>query len=105
MFRNCEFNYQGGVWNMVFVGTRGAPGNHCGNSGGGPFVTVDVAPSVIEKPYIVLDGNNYKLMVPRLELNKVGTTPNFSNADEYDFSQVFVASESTDVSTINQKIA
>jgi len=90
---------------MVFVGTKGAPTNHCGTNGGHPYVTVNSAPMVVEKPYIVLVGSQYKLMVPNLEVNKVGTTPNFSNAKEIDFSQVFVANENTDVSVINQKLA
>lgn len=37
MVRNTEMNqWQGGVWNMVFVGTTNAPNSHCGNKGGVP---------------------------------------------------------------------
>ena len=71
---------------MVFVGTQGAPASHCGNQGGNPFVTVDSAPTVIEKPYIIVDGDNYKLMIPYIEFGKKGTTPNYLNAQEVDFS-------------------
>jgi len=49
-----------------------------------------------------LDGS-FKLMKPRLEKNKVGNTPNWENADEIDFSQVYLAtSDSAD--TINAKL-
>jgi hypothetical protein len=44
-------------------------------------------------------------MVPRLELNKVGVTPNFDNADAVDFSQVYVASANDSASIINAKLA
>lgn len=65
----------GGVWNMVYVGTPGAPASHCGNASGTvPVSTVTSAPVVLEKPYIVADGSSYKLMRPKAEWNKVGHT-------------------------------
>jgi len=79
---------------MVFSGCKGAPATHCSNKGGNPYTVLDKSPAVVEKPYIIIDGDSFKLMVPRLELNKVGTTPNFDNADPIDFSQVYVASAS-----------
>jgi len=44
-------------------------------------------------------------MRPKLETNKVGHTPLWDNADEIDFSNVFVASESDTAATINSKLA
>jgi hypothetical protein len=41
---------------------------------------------VIEKPYIIADGNKYKLMIPNIEFGKKGTTQNYLNANEVDFS-------------------
>lgn len=65
----------GGVWNMVYVGTPGAPDSHCGNENGTtPVSTVPSAPVVLEKPYIIADGTSYKLMRPKAEWNKVGHT-------------------------------
>ncbi len=64
----------GGVWNMVWVGSPGAPDSHCSNQGGNPISKVDIAPVVLEKPYIIKDGTSYKLMRPRVEFNKVGHT-------------------------------
>ena len=43
-------------------------------------------------------------MVPRLETDKVGATPGFDNADEIPFDQVYVASDSDTVETINAKL-
>lgn len=107
LLRNCEFsNWQNGVWNMVFVGTTGAPETHCGNEDGAvPSTNINATPSIAEKPYIVMDGEQYKLMVPNLESNKVGVTPGFDNAKEIDFANVYVASSTDSAATINAKLA
>jgi len=46
----------------------------------------------------------FKLMKPRLEKNKVGNTANWENADEIDFSQVYLAKASDSADTINAKL-
>jgi len=99
--------WNGGVWNMVFVGTSGGiPTTHCGNSGGLPITTVFSTPVIAEKPYITIDSNGkYSLRVPRLEFNKVGPTTNFDNVDQIDFSKVYVATETDSASTINKKLS
>jgi len=44
-------------------------------------------------------------MKPYLETNKRGTTPNnWDNAEEIDFSNVYVASENDSAATINAKL-
>ncbi len=43
-------------------------------------------------------------MVPKPEHNKNGVTPGFQNADEVDFTQVYVAKETDDASVINAKL-
>lgn len=64
-----------GVWNMVYVGCNGAPDAHCGNENYAPANTiVDIAPVVVEKPYLIKENGLYKLMRPKLEHNKVGPT-------------------------------
>jgi len=42
--------------------------------------------------------------VPRLEKDKVGNTKDFSNADQIDFSQVFVANDQSSGEEISRKI-
>lgn len=104
-FRNNKWNgVNGGNWNMVFVGTQGAPRSHCSNHGGHPYTTVDATPAIVEKPYIVRSGSGFSIMSPRVEHNKVGPTQNYNNADEIPFSKVYVASEKDSAQTINSKL-
>jgi hypothetical protein len=48
-------SWEGGVLNMVFVGSKGAPESHCGNSfeDAIPSTNVGATPIIAEKPYIV----------------------------------------------------
>lgn len=106
MFRNNKMrSFANGVWNMVFVGSQGAPQSHCSNSGGGPYTTVDSTPVIAEKPYIIRSGSGFSLMRPRVEKNKVGPTQGYENADEIPFSKVYVANERDSAAKINQKLA
>src|SRR5208282_2119781 len=63
-------NWDGGVWNMVFVGVSNPP------SGTWPtyvYTTITDTPLIREKPYLYLDTNgNYAVMVPALETNSMG---------------------------------
>ena len=92
--RNADINRaEGGVWNMVWMGSPNAPGWHCTNSGGLPITNINSTPVIAEKPYFVMDGTQYKIMKPKLEYYKSGHTNNWEYADEIDFSQVYVASD------------
>ena len=79
MLRNTSMkSYNGGNWNVVFVGSPGAPRSHCGKSGGNPYSTIDSSPVIAEKPYIVMGSDGkYSLMKPKIEFNKRGNTPNW----------------------------
>lgn len=96
MFRNVNMSsWIGGDLNMVHVGNVNAPDTHCGVANfSGSITNVERTPIIAEKPYIIFDGSAYKLMVPNIERNKLGTTPNFKNAKMIPFSNVFVANES-----------
>jgi hypothetical protein len=97
--------WETGVWNMVFLGNQNAPANHCGNDFGNvPATTVDVTPTIVEKPYIVSKGSTYSLMIPKLEKNKVGPTAGYNNADEVPFENVYVANENDTFEVINSKL-
>lgn len=105
MLRNTAMKYyNGGNWNVVFVGSPGAPRSHCGRSGGHPYSTIDSSPVIAEKPYIIMKGDKYYLMKPKVEFNKKGNTPNWSNADTIDFENVYVASETDSAALITSKI-
>lgn len=106
MTRNVEMNaVHDGSWNMVYVGCKGAPGSSCAENGDKSVTNIAAAPLIAEKPFISTDGTKYYLQVPRLEANKEGNTPNYDNANEVDFSQVFVATASDTAATINAKLA
>lgn len=100
-------SFSKGAWNFAFVGCKGAPASHCNGDGGAvPASTVDQTPLMAEKPYIVMDGSKFNLMIPHYETNKVGSTAenNWENAETVDFSNVYVGSASDSASTINGKL-
>jgi hypothetical protein len=53
----------------------------------------------------VAESNRFVLMRPNVEHNKVGVTSNYNNAQEIDFSQVYVASDRDSAATINNKLS
>ena len=96
-----------GVWNFVFVGCKGAPDTNCGNDNYHkiPATNVTSTPDIAEKPYLVMEENGtFKLMKPRVEKNKVGNTESWDNADEIDFSKVYVAKSTDSADLINSKL-
>jgi len=98
-----------GVWNMVFVGTEGAPTSHCGRGDDGelPFVVVDEAPAVAEKPFITVDENDtWALNVPPVHFYTRGSSMGSSDAVIHSFESVYVARADVDTaSSINAKLA
>ena len=68
--RNTEFgNWKGGSWNMVFVGTIGAP---AGTWPKAPYTVIEKTPIIREKPYLYTDKDgNYFVKVP--EINTTGS--------------------------------
>ena len=65
-------SWAGSNWNMVFVGTDGAPTNSFPNP---PFTTIDAAPVIREKPFLMVDRRGaWKVFVPALRSNAKGTT-------------------------------
>jgi hypothetical protein len=106
--RNTQMGvWNGGNWNMVFVGSTGSlPATHCSNSGGWPITTISSTPVIAEKPYIMINSDGtYSLVVPNLEYGKVGPTTDFTNAQIIDFSNVYVAVATDSADTINSKLA
>ncbi|MGZ3554966.1 MAG: coagulation factor 5/8 type domain-containing protein [Gemmatimonadaceae bacterium] len=65
-------SWKGSNWNMVFVGTGGAPPNSFPNP---PYTTIDAAPAIREKPFLFVDGRGaWNIFVPALRSNAEGTT-------------------------------
>jgi len=95
---------QGG-FNFLFMGCENAPASRCGGGSGiFPANTFDGTPTIAEKPYITYDGEKYLLNRPRYEINKVGPTTDYDNAEQIDFSEVYVATEKDTAATINAKL-
>jgi len=118
MMRNADVGtWDGGVWNMVFVGTKGAPAFHCGNEaaakgkghyGSGnklnPHVTVESTPTIAEKPFIsISESGLYSLNIPQVKQGRVGV--DFDAGVEVGFDQVYVADALSDTATtINEAL-
>jgi hypothetical protein len=71
---------------MVMVGNLNGPKSHCGKYDGNPVTSIKATPIIAEKPYIVSeDGKKFSIIVPRVEVNKIGPTLVYKNADEIPF--------------------
>ena len=87
-------------------GTMGAPASHCGNTGGGPFVTVPTTPTIAEKPYMTVAPNGkYTLAVPPLRSESIGPDWDDSKATKIGFESIYVAVPEESAATINAKLA
>ncbi len=101
--RNSDLgSWNGGVWNMVFSGTVGAPGQSYPTPI--PYTTVDYTPVSREKPFLYLDLNGkYSVFAPAVQRNSRGTS--WSTGTEAGRSipikQFLIAQPSTPIATIN----
>jgi hypothetical protein len=65
-------SWKGSNWNMVFVGTRGAPTTSFPDP---PYTTIDAAPVIREKPFLFVDRRGtWNVFVPALRSSAEGTT-------------------------------
>lgn len=76
--RNCEIGrWNGGVWNMMFLGVEGAPeANFPDNS----YTVIDETPLVREKPYLVKYRKGLAVKLPSAGKNTSGVSWNKDNA-------------------------
>jgi hypothetical protein len=116
--RNCNMaNWNGGAWNMVFVGCIGNipptstngqsfPINppFIGYSNHPAFTNVAKSPVIAEKPYITFSNGLYYLQIPNVEKDKSGNTTDYSKTTSVDFTHVYVASYKDSAVTINAQI-
>ena len=64
--------WNGGNWNMVFVGDVNPPDGTWPNR---PYTVVSETPIVREKPFLFVDGNgNYAVRIPEMRKNSAGIT-------------------------------
>ncbi|MFF0584878.1 discoidin domain-containing protein [Streptomyces sp. NPDC003781] len=88
-----------GVWNMTFTGVEGAP---AGNFETGPYTTLDTTPVSREKPFLYLDGAEYKVRVPAKRTNARGVSwPANAGGTSLPLSQFYVVKPGATAATIN----
>ncbi|MET9904419.1 coagulation factor 5/8 type domain-containing protein [Streptomyces sp. NPDC006446] len=88
------------VWNMVFSGVQGAPAQSFPNP---PYTTLDTTPVSREKPFLYLNGSEYRVFLPEKRTNARGTswgsgTPRGSSLP---LSQFYVARPGVTAATLN----
>lgn len=121
ILRNCEIGNGVSYFqdpprsvNFVYVGTAGAPAqtDQCTNSAANPVspepqqLVADSTPVNLEKPYITInEDGKYSLVTPTSSADAKSTQWESAHAHIDDFENVFVASNATDVSVINSKLA
>ncbi|WP_284746818.1 chitobiase/beta-hexosaminidase C-terminal domain-containing protein [Amycolatopsis sp. RTGN1] len=98
-------SWDGGVWNMVFSGTSGAPANTFPNP---PETTLSTTPVSRDVPYLYVDGTGkYRVFLPSLRTNASGpswasgSTPGTSAP----MSQFYVVKSGDTASSINNALA
>ncbi|MGW6784846.1 discoidin domain-containing protein [Streptomyces sp. NPDC054987] len=97
--------WSNGVWNQVFSGTQGAPAQGFPNP---PYTTLDTTPTSREKPFLYLDGNDYKVFVPAKRVGARGTSWGNGTAPQgtsLPLSQFYVVKPGASAATINQALA
>ncbi|MBQ0826411.1 discoidin domain-containing protein [Streptomyces tagetis] len=92
-----------GVWNMTFTGVQGAPAT---NFDTGPYTTLDTTPISREKPFLYLDGSEYKVFVPAKRTNARGVSwPANAGGTSLPLSQFYVVKPGATATTINAALA
>ncbi len=106
--RNDDWEYwDGGVWNMVFVGVNR---NRIPNGGwpSMPYTKIDETPKVCEKPYLCYDDEHgYGVMVPSMQTDTSGVSWDEGVEGKFVGLDLFyIANPMTDTAgTINEAIA
>ncbi|MFB7650774.1 MULTISPECIES: coagulation factor 5/8 type domain-containing protein [unclassified Streptomyces] len=91
------------VWNMVFSGVEGAPGQSFPDP---PYTTLETTPVSREKPFLYLDGDAYRVFLPEKRTNARGVswgngTPRGTSLP---LTQFYVAKPGVSAATLNQAL-
>ncbi|OKJ02230.1 coagulation factor 5/8 type domain-containing protein [Streptomyces sp. CB01249] len=92
-----------GVWNMTFSGVEGAPAQSFPEP---PYTTLENTPVSREKPFLYLDGDDYKVFVPAKRTNARGVswanvTP---QGESIPLDQFYVVKPGASAETINAAV-
>ncbi|MFJ2415058.1 coagulation factor 5/8 type domain-containing protein [Streptomyces brevispora] len=92
-----------GVWNMTFSGVEGAPAQSFPEP---PYTTLDNTPVSREKPFLYLDGNDYKVFVPAKRTNARGVSwgSGTPQGESIPLDQFYVVKPGATAETINAAV-
>ncbi|MDL4818495.1 coagulation factor 5/8 type domain-containing protein [Actinomadura opuntiae] len=93
-----------GVWNMVFSGVEGAPAQSFPDP---PYTTLDTTPVSREKPFLYVDGADYKVFLPEKRTAARGTTwgSGTPRGTSVPLTQFYVAQPGVSAATLNAALA
>jgi hypothetical protein len=94
-------SWNGGVWNMTFVGCTGTPG---GTWPGSPMTVVAAAPVIREKPYLFVNSaGRYCVRVPAVKTNVTGVSWASGPGDgpSMNMDQFYITAPTDTAATIN----
>lgn len=102
--RNCELGkWDGGNWNMMFVGVKGAPEENWPSK---PFTVIQETPLIREKPFLVNNGKSYYVAVPQSSTSSAGISWNTTGAKMVSLKDFYIATSGKDNSqTINKALS
>lgn len=104
--RNDEMGkWTGGSWNMLFVGVHGAPPEKWPDN---PYTVIHETPVIREKPYLVFNGTDFGVMVPKLKKNSSGVSwlDKRDEVDELKMNGFYIAKPGVDnAATINKALS
>ncbi|MFJ4466182.1 coagulation factor 5/8 type domain-containing protein [Streptomyces sp. NPDC089424] len=92
------------VWNMVFSGVEGAPAGSFPNP---PYTTLTTTPVSREKPFLYLNGSEYRVFLPEKRTNARGVTwgNGTPRGTSLPLSQFYVAKPGVSAATLNQALS
>ncbi|MEV6662031.1 coagulation factor 5/8 type domain-containing protein [Streptomyces nigra] len=92
-----------GVWNMVFSGVEGAPAQSFPNP---PYTTLASTPVSREKPFLYLQGSEYRVFLPEKRTNARGVTwgNGTPRGTSLPLTQFYVARPGVSAATLNQAL-
>ncbi|MEV5886822.1 discoidin domain-containing protein [Streptomyces sp. NPDC052020] len=92
------------VWNQVFSGVEGAPATSFPEP---RYTTLNTTPISREKPFLYLDGNEYKVFAPAKRTGARGTTwaNGTPQGESIPLSRFYVVKPGATAATINQALA
>ncbi|MFF2370429.1 adenylyl cyclase [Agromyces sp. NPDC058110] len=102
--------WNGGVWNMVFSGVEGAPATDFGpqpGGGNGNKTNVGDTPINRESPFLYLDGDDYKVFVPKAKQDTSGVdwSTDASAGESISIDDFFIAHEGATAAQLNAALA